>query len=143
MDEWQANYSLKFEGKKSTIMFMETNTNETIKNLELELLQETTRKSLVRLDQLLDENFLEFASNGEIYSKNDILSRLPNQNYKFEMSDFKLIILSDVHVLATYKIKRIDLITNESIYSLRSSIWNLKDNEWKMFFHQGTVTKEI
>lgn len=124
-------------------MFMEIKISETIKNLELELLQDTTRKSIIRLDQLLDEDFLEFASNGEVYSKNDILNRLPNQNYKFELSDFKLVLLSDTNVLATFKIKRIDLITNESIYSLRSSIWNLKDNEWKMFFHQGTVTKEI
>jgi hypothetical protein len=104
--------------------------------LETQLLHADVRNSRSALDNLLSENFLEFAGSGKIFDKKKILDSLPGApTPKFIMHDFAIHELSPVLILATYKMEKQD---GESEFSLRSSIWQKEQNAWKMLFHQGT-----
>ena len=110
---------------------------EEIYHLEELLLQPETRKSLVKLNELLADDFREFGSSGMIFSKNDILKNLALEtSTQFAILEFKIEELSPDIVLSTYKAsKKTD---KEISFSLRSSIWKKLENKWQMVFHQGT-----
>ncbi len=115
------------------------NITELIKALELELLQPEVRKSKKRLNELIVDNFLEIGSSGRNYNKEDILNELPSQSeIKFSMKDFNAIEISVDTILATYQVEKIILESNEKTKSARSSIWQNKNGNWQMIFHQGT-----
>lgn len=115
------------------------NISEIIKALELELLKPEVRKSKERLNELIADNFLEVGSSGRNYNKQDILSELPDQSeIKFSMQDFNAIEISPDTILATYQVEKIILGSNEKTKSARSSIWQNKNGNWQMIFHQGT-----
>ncbi len=114
-----------------------------IKALELELLQPEVRKSKIRLNELIADNFLEVGASGKNYNKQDILDQLPGQSeIKFSMQDFNAIDISPDTILATYKVEKIILESNEKTISSRSSIWQNKDGNWQIIFHQGTNLNE-
>lgn len=111
-----------------------------IKELELELLDPITRKNKKRLNELLSDDFLEFASNGFVMNKKDILSRLPKQKQiEWKVLNLKVKELSPDVFLVAYKVKKIELKDNKKIVSLRSSIWKNIGNKCQMVFHQGTL----
>ena len=111
---------------------------EKIYNLENLLLQPETRKSQSKLNELLADEFREFGSSGRIYSKDDILKKLPTEkNTKFFLSEFEIKQLSPTTVLSTYKVRQV--IGEQITFSLRSSIWQKVNNDWQMIFHQGTT----
>ncbi|MFZ2048861.1 MAG: DUF4440 domain-containing protein [Minisyncoccia bacterium] len=113
---------------------------ETIFELENKLLQSDIRKSVENLDDLISEDFIEFGSSGAIYTKKDILERLPNSpEIKFVMTDFKVNVLSTDIVQSTFKTEKIDAETGKNTRSLRSSIWKNESGWWKIIFHQGTL----
>ncbi|MFG6117863.1 nuclear transport factor 2 family protein [Thalassobacillus sp. B23F22_16] len=110
---------------------------EHIYSLEKALLNSEVRKSPDRLNELIADDFVEYSSTGEIYDKENILNRLPNEEDPgITMSNFKLKYLSATTVLTTFKV----FIESKQKYSLRSSVWMLNNNKWQMTFHQGTVT---
>lgn len=121
-----------------------TNIEQKIYELEMLLLAPEVRSSAAKLDELLSDDFIEYGSAGLIYDKKHILERLPSNtdNVVYKVDDFKVKILSDDCVLATFKTER---TVNDAIntVSLRSSIWKKEGENWKMFFHQGTIIPAI
>jgi hypothetical protein len=116
--------------------------HETVKKLELELLKPEIRKSREKLDKLLHEDFFEFGSSGEIYTKESILERLPKTSNppKYTATDLEAQSLSEDDILLTFKTKT-EYADGRTVEALRSSIWKNEDGRWQMFFHQGTPTK--
>ncbi len=108
--------------------------------LENQLLKSETRESEQKLNEIIDDELIEFSSNGKIYhyKKGDTFIS-PKINW--EIIDFSIKQLSDFIVLATYKLIKHSEINLEQKYSIRSSVWKYKDDKWKMIFHQGTLTK--
>lgn len=105
--------------------------------LETTLLKGEVRKSAEFLNELIADDFVEYSSTGEIYDKENILNRLPNEDDPgIKMSDFQLNYLSPTSALTTFKV----FIKSKQKHSLRSSVWKLNDGKWQMTFHQGTVT---
>lgn len=115
---------------------------EIIFELEKELLKPEIRKSPMILKKLLSNDFIEYCSSGKIYKYNKE-DTFYEENVSFEIMDFESQILANDCILATYKIKKIYHLDNSTKRSIRSSIWKCFNGNWKMIFHQGTLTKEI
>ena len=114
-------------------------------NLETKLANSTIRKSPQELEELLDDNFVEFGSSGKIYDKQKIKEELgAEQEIQIAISDFKIKVLSTQIVLVTYLAEVSEKIdsTESHFISMRSSIWQLLDGKWRMVFHQGTMVLE-
>jgi hypothetical protein len=112
--------------------------NQLIYSLEMSLLTPEVRKSTTQLKKLIADEFIEYGSSGVIYNKNDLLESLPLEETKsYVVEDFSVLALSPNVMLATYK------VTVASKRSLRSSIWQCKDNCWQMVFHQGTPCQVV
>jgi len=111
-------------------------------NLETMLLKPEVRSSREELDKLLADDFIEFGSSGSVYRKPNTLANLTTNTDKvvYEVSDFEAKELSENFVLTTFKTKR-TINDIDVVVSLRSSIWKKTDENWQIFFHQGTPTK--
>ncbi|WP_202613988.1 DUF4440 domain-containing protein [Silvanigrella paludirubra] len=108
---------------------------EQIQLLEEKLLQPSIRHSKSELDSLLADEFFEFTSSGTSFNKTEIINALfEEKDVHYALKNFKITFLSDNVVLANYL-----AIKNNEIYSLRSSIWKLTNDNWNLIFHQGTV----
>ncbi|MFG6116161.1 DUF4440 domain-containing protein [Halobacillus sp. MO56] len=106
-------------------------------SLEKSLLKSDVRKTAKILDELLADDFVEYSSTGEIYDKENILNRLPNEDDPgITMRDFEIKYLSSTSVQTTFKV----FIESKQKHSLRSSVWKFYEGRWQMTFHQGTVT---
>ena len=109
---------------------------ESVKRLELSLLDPSVRQSTEQLNELIVDDFVEFGSSGKIWYKQDCLEL--EENYrKFCVTDFEIKKLSIDVILATYK------TTENLITTLRSSIWKKYDDRWRICFHQGTKVQEV
>lgn len=118
---------------------MNKDLRDEIFDLENRLQQPEVRKSLEDLDELLSDDFLEFGSSGESYTKKDVLVNLPaSPEIKFTMSEFKINILAEDTVQTLFRTEKINSETGAVSRSLRSSIWKNENGKWKMIFHQGT-----
>jgi hypothetical protein len=111
---------------------------EHVFTLEQELLTNSTRKNPDRLEQLLALDFFEFCSSGNVWSRKEILERLPTEvSTQVTASDFQVHELSVNAVLVTYRTARVE--PDGSLFkALRSSIWKSNGSVWQMLFHQGT-----
>lgn len=119
--------------------------SELIYKLEGELLKSDVRKSAERISNYISDDFIEFTSHGKEYhyKHGDVYQDKDNDTkLNWEIKDFKIKQLSNECVLATYKVVKHDEIDEDNKYSLRSSIWKLQKDKWKMIFHQGTLTEE-
>jgi hypothetical protein len=106
--------------------------------LEQELLTNSTRKNRNRLEQLLAPDFFEFGSSGNVWSRNDILERLPAEaSTQVTASHFKAHKISADAVLITYQTMRVEA-DGSMFKAMRSSVWKSNGTDWQMFFHQGT-----
>ncbi|KYH29726.1 hypothetical protein CLTEP_27010 [Clostridium tepidiprofundi DSM 19306] len=103
-----------------------------ILEMEEKLLRTETRESPVK------DDFVEFCSSGKEYhyTKGDVFNKI---EYQCKITEFKLEQLSNHCVFVTYKLIKYSKSNKEKQYSLRSSIWKLLDDNWKMIFHQGTL----
>jgi hypothetical protein len=112
---------------------------EHIRELEERLLQPEVRRSRENLEELLTDDFAEFASDGAAYTKAQVIdalqSELPSQR---SLIDFRLVALAEDVVLSTYRSTRRGDALREPVESLRSSIWKRRNARWQMIFHQGT-----
>ncbi len=120
---------------------MELNTlTGQIRHLELKLLQTDLTAHPGLIDDLLAENFEEIDSNGEIHSRDDVIGWLmrkdPNMQWTFK--DFRLKALSEDAVLAIYSLQKPDQSGISNTASIRTSIWQYQNNQWKMLFHQAS-----
>jgi len=118
-----------------------------IEDLEVSLLKPEVRRSAKRISKLLAGDFVEFGMFGKVYSKQDFVELLPNsEEEKFERykaSNFEAKEIAVNTVLLTYKASIEFLKTNETIWTLRCSIWQKRGENWQMVFHQGTVIKDV
>lgn len=117
-----------------------------ILQLEGDLLKSEIRKSSQKLNELLSDDFVEFTSSGsEYYYKSGDVFQKQDDNHEliWDIIDFKIKQLSEDCILATYKVIKHNESNENKKYSLRSSIWKCYKKEWKMLFHQGTLTSKI
>jgi len=117
-----------------------------IEDLEVLLLQPEIRRSEEKLSNLLAYDFIEFGMFGKVYDQKSMIKTLVNSGdeeefEKFNVSEFKAKEILPDTVLLTYKATIEFLKTNEIIDTLRCSIWQKRDDNWQMIFHQGTVIK--
>ncbi|TPM37130.1 DUF4440 domain-containing protein [Mesorhizobium sp. B2-3-4] len=112
-----------------------------IVELELALLEAPTRSDPDFLDAVLDDGMIEFGKSGYVYDKRSILTALtaskdqPAPDDSLEMTDIRTVLLAAEVVLLTYRLRpRME----SAIASLRSSIWQRSDGDWRLVFHQGT-----
>lgn len=108
-----------------------------ILSLEERLFDRATRQNVTMLGALLADEFVEFGARGAAWSRADVLRDLPEQDFvQRRLSDFKLRLLSEDVILATYVC---EVSGDEGPQrSLRSSIWKQVQGRWQMVFHQGT-----
>ncbi len=116
-----------------------------LRELEERLLQPNMRRSAQDIAHLLADEFLEFGSSGRIFDKQQIIENLQNEPVESltrrSTAEFNTSVLAAGVVLVTYRLVRHSTDSEDSVYSLRSSIWKLIDDQWAMVFHQGTLTK--
>ncbi|WP_210330379.1 DUF4440 domain-containing protein [Aliikangiella sp. G2MR2-5] len=113
-------------------------TTKTIVALEESLFSSKVRLSAQLINSLLADEFKEITSTGRIYFKDEALSRLPTETPpEIQADNFVATRLDKNTYLLNYRsiLKRNE---GSQIYSLRSSIWQEKDGQWQMTFHQGT-----
>ena len=111
---------------------------KTIYELELSLLKPEVRSNRVALDRLLADDFIEFGSSGNKYTKRDILERVPNTQEKieYEVSDFTVDSPSDNIAIATFKTEK-TTEGKDKVVAERSSHWRNTNKGWQMFLHQA------
>jgi len=106
-----------------------------LRALEESLLQPDVRKSK-ELVALLADEFIEFASSGRVYTKDDLVAALQAESPSVQTtSNFKVALLAPDVALLTYVIRR---EATPPAYTLRSSVWQLRGDQWQMVFHQAT-----
>jgi hypothetical protein len=111
-----------------------------LQKLEELLLQPATRRDAEQVAGLLSDDFVEIGSSGSAYTKAEIIAALARETpVRWTMDQFEARSLADGVVLATYRATRHG---DRTVSSLRSSIWKLDGERWRMVFHQGTVAKE-
>jgi hypothetical protein len=114
---------------------------EEIKGLEERLLQPKLRKSSQDLAYLLADEFIEFGSSGRIFNKLETIEALQQEPTDvLSLKDFQIRALAPNVMLATYLAAKYSEVTEQTTYSLRSSIWKLLEGRWQIVFHQGTLT---
>ena len=114
---------------------------EIIYELETNLLKQEVRASVEKLNTLIADNFIEYGSSGLIYDKKNILERLPQgSSQTYHLYDFQCLNLSEDIIQTRFKIDIINL-DKTKVTSLRTSLWKKTNNNWQIFFHQGTPIK--
>ena len=114
-----------------------------VERLELELFQPEVRRSSTRLNELLDDEFLEFGASGTRYTKQEILRRLRDSgNAKYVLRDLRVLEVRSDIMLATYLVEKETPGIRTRAMSLRSSLWRNRNGRWQMVFHQGTPLPE-
>ncbi|WP_051938909.1 nuclear transport factor 2 family protein [Luteibacter sp. 9135] len=110
--------------------------------LETELHGSSTRGDVARLRVLLHEDFEEVGRSGVYYRRDDVLASLPAEtgDTTLQADGFRIVMLSEVLALLTYRSVRVDADGNATAHTLRSSLWQMMDGHWRMRFHQGTPT---
>ena len=109
-----------------------------ILQLEQLLLDPAVRRSPEKLQTMLADEFVEFASTGAAYRKGEVIEALQHESpHRRTLSQFKVVPLADDVVLATYRVTRDDPAA--AVESLRCSIWKLYSGKWQLLFHQGTL----
>lgn len=110
---------------------------EKFRIMEQKLLQPDIHKSVEDLTLMIADAFIELGSSGSTYNKQQMIDVLPTLPViKMTIMDFEAKLLAKGVVLTIYRLAKHG---NETIeYSLRSSIWLLRDDKWQIVFHQGT-----
>ena len=117
--------------------------SEELLELEKKLVDPDLRSTPEKLAPLLADDFVEFGSSGHAYDKKRILFLLRRQiPTRLSIEEFRMIPLSDSAALVTYRAGTESTRTTASRYSLRSSLWVLRQGGWRMLFHQGTNVPE-
>ena len=102
--------------------------------LELRLQDSSTRKDPAAIGELLSEDFREFGASGIVWDRATILETLSAELPETITSEnFECQHLSPHLALLTY------IAANPARKTLRSSLWRLEGDRWRVLFHQGTV----
>ena len=107
--------------------------------LEAALQSAAVRADSASLALLLAEEFVEFGSSGNVWTRAATLADLPAEQFTpRSISDFQAQLLADDVALLTYRSQRHPAGALPASASLRSSLWKWRDGRWQMAFHQGT-----
>ncbi|PHV36357.1 DUF4440 domain-containing protein [Janthinobacterium sp. BJB304] len=107
--------------------------------LEAALQSQAVRADRARLAALLADDFVEFGSSGNLWTRAATLADLPVEDFcQRSIRDFQARLLADDVALVTYRSQRHANGTLPASASLRSSLWKWRDGRWQMIFHQGT-----
>ena len=111
---------------------------EKLQQLEQQLLTSATRHHAGEISSLLADEFREFGSSGETFSKAEIISVLQSEGpVHLSLKDFEAYPISDHAFLITFRAVK-EAPGLPAVESLRSSVWIERDGRWQMLFHQGT-----
>jgi len=111
-----------------------------LRKLEEDLLQPEIRKDREAVAALLADDFCEFGSSGKVFSKPEIIQALQTEEpAQISIADFRVRSLTTGIALVTYRAVEQGEAGREIRTSLRSSVWVMRDEEWQMLFHQGTI----
>ena len=85
---------------------------------------------------MLAEDFFEYGQSGQVWDRMSTIDTLTalTEDRQIEISDFNLTELSE-NILMTHWVSCHKL---NKTYALRTSIWKKNNNQWQLFFHQGT-----
>lgn len=107
--------------------------------LEAALQSASVRADGASLAALLADEFVEFGSSGNIWTREATLADLPVEQFTpRSISDFQAQLLADDIAFVTYRSQRHAAGALPASASLRSSLWKWRDGRWQMAFHQGT-----
>jgi hypothetical protein len=107
---------------------------ETLRTLEEQLNSAEIRRERKTLEDLISDEFREIGSSGVSYDKQQTIDALlASEPEEITMTDFIVKELSATVFLVSYHALK------KGSSSLRSSIWILNDDCWKIMFHQGTM----
>jgi hypothetical protein len=116
---------------------------EELLELEKKLIHPELRRTPEKLAPLLADDFMEFGSGGHAYDKKRVLFLLRRlATAEIFIEEFRLINVGDSAVLVTYRACTESTRSSAARYSLRSSLWVLRNGGWRMLFHQGTNVPE-
>jgi ribonuclease HI len=108
-----------------------------VEGLERQLLERQTRSSRRRLDEMISDDFVEIGRSGRKWTKAEIIDSLVQETgFEVEINFVQFQRIGKDSILVTYRTKRVDC--HESMEAFRSSIWQRRDQSWKIIFHQGT-----
>ncbi|ALS79972.1 DUF4440 domain-containing protein [Planococcus kocurii] len=109
---------------------------EEIYRLECSHLEPECWVSTDKLSEVLDDEFFEFGSSGGLIKRQDFEGDFPSNPDPMAIHFFEMHKLGPDAVLTTYQITNLKTgkLTN------RSSVWKKRENGWRLFFHQGTVS---
>jgi hypothetical protein len=106
--------------------------------LELRLQVSTTRKDAAALAELLSEDFREFGASGRVWNRASTIAELSTETpHQIISENFECERLSSELTLLTC------VCRNPIRKTLRSSLWRLEGDSWRMVFHQGTVISPV
>lgn len=97
-------------------------------------------KTREAIESMTVEDFWEVGASGAIYDREfvikTLLERYANPNYKddWKTSDFKCREISMDNYLLTYT-----LVQDQIRVTRRSTLWQRKNNNWLIVYHQGTI----
>ncbi|WP_226935919.1 DUF4440 domain-containing protein [Janthinobacterium sp. GW458P] len=107
--------------------------------LEAALQSRAVRADGARLAALLADEFVEFGSSGQVWTRAATLADLPAEHFcPRSISDFQARWLAGDVAFVTYRSVRHASGALPAAASLRSSLWKWRDGRWQMAFHQGT-----
>ena len=116
---------------------------ETIRELELQLLDPKVRMSRALAAALLADDFVEFGSSGSVYDKVSVLDALATDaSVAPAVRDFEVKALGPDVVLAIFRTVRLGPSGEVMRQALRSSIWRQVGGRWQLVFHQGTPVED-
>lgn len=109
---------------------------EHVRDLEIKLHLESTRKDKKLLNDLIDDEFIEIGTSGNLYLKKDICQRLPSSEFvEISSFDFEMREICNNVIQIIYKTEM--NVNDKKIVSFRSSLWK-NNGRWQMIFHQGS-----
>ncbi|GGP21053.1 nuclear transport factor 2 family protein [Silvimonas iriomotensis] len=107
--------------------------------LEQQLHQQHIRADATALGRLLADDYFEQGINGTLWHKTAVIAALADEQFsQRRISRFALTRLAPDTALVTYAAERLPTPRRPGASSLRSSIWQWRDERWQMIFHQGT-----
>jgi hypothetical protein len=113
---------------------------EQLRALESELHRLETRQNRGRMESLLHRDFVEVGRSGRRYSRTEVLEEFAAGGVlePVQAQDFQLSELAPGVALLTYRSAHVSPAGDLFRETLRSSLWVVAANGWRIRFHQGT-----
>lgn len=114
-----------------------------IKGLEKTLLSQSVRKNPSVLSELIADEFIEIGKSGKVWTKQTVINALKKESRtEIVITGFNLKLLAENIALVTYSARHKHKGNIPPSKSIRSSIWKMVENKWKIVFHQGTPASD-